>query len=188
MRAPVPYAPWFTMGRVFHGLQHSTSARRCRAPCVPRSTPCALRPPPHHGVPWYRGRTRRPRQGSRPWSVRGKPPSGPVTQPRRADARDNARNMLAERRVTLLSFRDALGRVAAPRAEIPRAVTMRRTALGVRTQLVPQKDVTAAAPRQGAAKGVGPHREAPRVVRRDESIQGPGAGDGLHGCFLRTSR
>src|SRR5262245_24670844 len=64
---------------------------------------------------------------------------------------------------------------------------MRRATLEVRTRLGPQEDITAAAPRQGATKGVGPHRETPWGGGRGKSLHGPRWGDELHGRFLRTS-
>ena len=65
---------------------------------------------------------------------------------------------------------------------------MGRAALGVRTRLGPQEDVTPAAPRQGTAKRVGHPRERPGVIGSDEGIHGPCGGDELHDRFLLVSQ
>ena len=180
-------APRFTSGHPSSGLRRSTAPRLGHASRVSRATRYALRPLSPAGVPRHSGHTGHPCSGCRPWSGRGTPPSGPATPPKRADARDNTAEVLVGSRGPRQASHAPSRLVVAPRAELPCAVAMRLVARGIRTQLGPQEDVTAATPRQRAAKGVRPYGETPRVGGRDEGLQGPGGGDELHGRFLRTS-
>jgi len=63
--------------------------------------------------------------------------------------------------------------VATPRAEIARALAMGLAALGVRTPLGPERDVTPLATLPGSSECVWPHEEAHRAWHRCEVVSCP---------------